>query len=1221
MSVLLLVLPVAILLLPFSAGGSRLLVFAVDALSPVQLEYGSGSLADHLQLTTAQLLTDSATIEVRNLELELEVKCLLTSKICLRELSADQLLVSVTAASPDTGPAPDADRGPLEFPVEVESPSVTIGATRVSWAGGSFRSGPIRGGLTMSGSRLMLRNVVASDSELLQQVAADTTQPDGAIELPQLKLPFHLVAKSMRFDRPGIQLNEWQHRLEQLELSGRWRGRHLDLAGFNVESKEWGELSLSGEVRFRADWPLSLRAMMSTHQPPVWEGLHNRYIELTGTGSLVELQLSAESEQPCDFEMSGQVNALDRKLPFELQSRLDCPERQALEQIPGLDVSLPDIELEWPWQLSASGDLERQGFVLEGSGVGYGYEQIDLAVQASHRDGELTLARLQFHDRPGDSQIAVQGSVVFADLLRWDLTMQSPGINLPAWGDMETARLEGGVATSGQWGSEGWQMALSDVAFVGAIDGAPATIEGYLSMDSETRFGASDLRATTRGARLSLLAEDSSSGLLELRVEELGFWLDGARGALTLEASLDPSTEAVKIKGEGHNLAWQDVTVDKGRIDGYYDIANGGAFELSLQLLAAQYGEVLLNSVTVKSAGNRQSQSLEVATEGAIHGAWLVVGQDWGSDWSGALRPTSVTTPGGTWRLDDAVELSWHPQPQALEVAPHCWSHMSAGLCVEPLQLGANGGSVNASAQGDLQIFDKLFAADMSLTGFFESEIHLQWEDRHGLQGSVSASVAEGGLSRAYSGEEVASISWDGALLEAEVSGERLAAHGSLQYQNETILGFELTLPEGQSGPLAGAVNFEGFVLTGILKPFLPRLEGHGGLLHGGFELSGSLEHPRLHGELQLVDGWGQMVGNPTRLEQMKLNFSATGNSVDITGGLLLGGGETQLAGTLEFAPQQKLELQLTGERQTLLWPPDIQAVVSENLRLYATADSFAVTGDITVHEGLLEKASLPVGSVDISPDVVQVDFRGDILTPEPSIAFATDINVHIENNFQVIGPGLEAVVGGGLNLQKSPATPLQLFGELNVVSGELSAFGQGLKIVQGNLSFTGDPDNPSLAIRGEREIREEGIRVGVDALGDLEEIDFHLYSSPPLPENQIMSYLIRGRGLDSSVEGDGTAVALAVGLGAVNQTGVTRGANKIPGLSNVSFGTEGTAQETAATVGGFIGERIYLSYGVGVYEPINVLTARFYLLPRLWVEVVSRLENSVDIYYSLDIK
>jgi autotransporter translocation and assembly factor TamB len=87
-----------------------------------------------------------------------------------------------------------------------------------------------------------------------------------------------------------------------------------------------------------------------------------------------------------------------------------------------------------------------------------------------------------------------------------------------------------------------------------------------------------------------------------------------------------------------------------------------------------------------------------------------------------------------------------------------------------------------------------------------------------------------------------------------------------------------------------------------------------------------------------------------------------------------------------------------------------------------------------------------------------------------------------------------------------------------------------------------------------------------------------------------------------------------------VNQSGVTNSLNKIPGLNNIGFGAEGSADETAATVSGYIGERIYVSYGVGLYEPINILTARLYLQARLWLEVVSRLENSIDVYYSFDI-
>ena len=77
---------------------------------------------------------------------------------------------------------------------------------------------------------------------------------------------------------------------------------------------------------------------------------------------------------------------------------------------------------------------------------------------------------------------------------------------------------------------------------------------------------------------------------------------------------------------------------------------------------------------------------------------------------------------------------------------------------------------------------------------------------------------------------------------------------------------------------------------------------------------------------------------------------------------------------------------------------------------------------------------------------------------------------------------------------------------------------------------------------------------------------------------------------------------------------------NRLPGINNIKLGTEESAAGTRATVGGYIGNKIYLSYGVGLHEPTNVLTTRLYLHSRLWLELVSSLENSLDLYYAFDL-
>ncbi len=61
--------------------------------------------------------------------------------------------------------------------------------------------------------------------------------------------------------------------------------------------------------------------------------------------------------------------------------------------------------------------------------------------------------------------------------------------------------------------------------------------------------------------------------------------------------------------------------------------------------------------------------------------------------------------------------------------------------------------------------------------------------------------------------------------------------------------------------------------------------------------------------------------------------------------------------------------------------------------------------------------------------------------------------------------------------------------------------------------------------------------------------------------------------------------------------------------------------EQTQATVSGYVGNRVYLKYGIGVYEPINELTVRMYMFNHFWLEIVSGIEKSTDIYYSFDLE
>ncbi|MDG2274203.1 MAG: translocation/assembly module TamB domain-containing protein, partial [Halioglobus sp.] len=211
--------------------------------------------------------------------------------------------------------------------------------------------------------------------------------------------------------------------------------------------------------------------------------------------------------------------------------------------------------------------------------------------------------------------------------------------------------------------------------------------------------------------------------------------------------------------------------------------------------------------------------------------------------------------------------------------------------------------------------------------------------------------------------------------------------------------------------------------------------------------------------------------------------------------------------------------------------------------------------------------------------------------------------------------------LGGDLNVKQRPGHPLQLFGNLRTIGGELYAYQSHLKIKRGSLNFSGSPENPIIDLRADRTISGANITVGVSVQGPVgEDLELEIYSDPVMSRSQALSYLVRGRAVDVGAGSDGTAMALFLASGVVNRSALMTELNSIPGINNIAFGAEGAENDTTATLSGYLGQRIYLSYGIGFYEPINVLTARFYLRSRIWLEIVSSLENSLDLYYSFDI-
>ncbi len=1215
---LLLVLLLALVLAaPFTASGTRLLLALLPETGPLQVEYHSGRLAGELRLRRVQLVTADMDLQLTDLHAELQPACLWQSRFCFAQLELGSLVLEVLAGD-GSGSSPAGE--PLTLPVSAHAPRIGINALTVRWPGGSWEQQQAHLGLELDETGIYLDEVVIAFGVLTLDAETEpgAAPEPGPLRLPEVALPLLLAVESLELQSPRLVSGEWEQGLERLALGLRWHGTELLLADLEVESGEWGSLAAAGELDMTGSWPMALEINAAPAAGVLPEILQGRSFALRLDGAADALDLALDVPGEPALQVTGEVNLLDPALPFVADARLQGQGSIALaDYLPELPPGLAGGVLDLPLALAAEGTLQSQAFSLQARLREVGYPALDVRLGASHAAGLLTVQELRLDGGSSEGSLSLEGTLAYGETLHWQAVLQSPGMVLPALSDYVFGKLGGRLATTGSLAGGRWALTLEDVAVAGEINGLPATLSGDIALAADTYITSGALLGEANGASLRLAAGGAgTAAVFELAITDLGRWQSGSRGSAELRGEWHAGASTLGLQGSLAGLHWTDIRVDEGTLSGSLDLAENGALDAGLSLRQVQVGEVSLDTVTARIGGNREEPRLTLGSAGSLAGELRLAGRQEGTDWKVLVSTDGLQTPLGPLALRAPFTL--HYAPQETRVSAHCWELADSSLCASEWILGSAGGG-SARLEGDMTLFAALLPQQLQVEGPLTASVNAGWQPDSPLRATAQILGPQGSLTQFYPEGESATFSWDSLSVNLNQGANGLVIDAHLQQEGMRVIGLEVRLPADRAAPLAGDIELEQLQLA-TLRPFLPQLSRLEGELNGALRLEGTLAEPGIWGELRWSGGAVQANANPTELREVDLAISLLGDRAEIVGTGVLGGGELEISGNASLRPELELTLALRGDNNRLLYPPSTQMMVSPDLRLSASSGRVVVGGDVLVTSGVLAYEQLPAGSVSLSPDVVEVDYAGNVVKPESALNFDAEIRVRISDRFRVQGRDLNVTVGGDLSLQQVSGQPLQLFGNLNIVGGEFRAYGQRLLVRQGRVSFTGLPENPDLNLRAEREIPAEDVRAGVLVSGTLEEPQITLYSDPAMSQTETLSYLVRGRGMDSGAGADGTAMALSVGTGLVNQSAIVTELNRLPGLRNVEFGAEGSEDETAATVSGYIGERIYLSYGVGLYEPVNVLTARLYLQARFWLEVVSRLESSVDLYYSFDI-
>jgi len=843
----------------------------------------------------------------------------------------------------------------------------------------------------------------------------------------------------------------------------------------------------------------------------------------------------------------------------------------------------------------------------------------------------------QLHYAGDAGRLQANGSLDYRQGLLWQGAVTLGDFHsdwmFPEW----SGQFSGQIMGAGRWSSQAREAAFESIDITGQLRDQPLHLTGPLQLAFPEghwpRAHSSGFSAQWGDNQLHLtggLAErwDSTAELVLADASKLDARL---RGRLSGHLQLQGAERSPDI--------WADLTVDKPGFGDYsarsaHVIAHlarlGNApsqLEASLSGLTNSSG-LSLGDLLVVAEGQVTDHQVSWIAEGSPVGfAGRLTGQfdRSGGRWFGLWQQGQVDVQDMTWQLAQPTALQWLGATRQLNMAPHCWQSEPASLCAPQEILVGPEGSIAFQLQGlRAERLAGLMPEGLVWLGAIDGEVHASWLTGQSPTAQASLQTTGGELRLARDEGEPLVLGYERLALQLEADQASVRTHTQLDSGDLGQGHLDAVInPYAEGRPLTGEIALRGMRLE-LLQPFLPALSVLTGRISAEGQLSGVLAHPRYWGEVQLDDGRLAVRNTPIAVEEMSARIDVQGDKADFSGRLKSGDGGATLSGQGAWAEQPRLELSLQGDRFALRQEPQLLAEISPDLHLVLVPGQLNLNGTVRVPYARIKLRRRPEHTVSLSSDVNVIEteegrLRARVVRKGQALATHADVEVALGDDVFFNGFGVIGGLNGGLRLRQSPQRGLEAVGEVGLdKEARYEAYGQKLKVRRGQLVFAGNITQPGIDAEAIREVDDKIVGIRVQGRANVPEAT--LFSEPAMAQEEMLSYLILGRPLAGRTQGasnDAMLAAAAIKLGARGGQGLTSGIGNVLGVQDLALDAEGSGDDTQVKVSGYLSPDLYLSYGVGVFTPVNKATLRYQLRPKLYLEAVSSLENALDLFYN----
>jgi translocation and assembly module TamB len=401
----------------------------------------------------------------------------------------------------------------------------------------------------------------------------------------------------------------------------------------------------------------------------------------------------------------------------------------------------------------------------------------------------------------------------------------------------------------------------------------------------------------------------------------------------------------------------------------------------------------------------------------------------------------------------------------------------------------------------------------------------------------------------------------------------------------------------------------------------VPDLKNPQGVMDADLALAGTVAAPRAIGSAELRGAQVDVPRLGIEVRQIDLVAKSDAEGIlQLRGSARSGGGTVLLDGNVPL-DKRPARITVEGRRFLVSDTKEARVIVSPRLQIAAEYPRIDVTGDVEIPEAEIEQEKRKRAAIAVSEDVYIVPPSEEgAETPREQLALHARVRVILGDKVDVKVLGFSGRPTGSLLVIEQPGKATVAVGELEVKDGVYKAYGQDLTLDRGRVIFAGGPlDNPGLDLRAYRRA-DDGTVAGMNIRGTLKSPEATLYSDPPMGESEKLAYLLLGRPLGQASPQEGDLLA-----NAANSLGLKGGnllAKKLAaryGLEEARLETTGGLREASLVVGKYLSPRLYVTYGLGLFDPVSTFRIR-YILGRDWtLQAEQGKGTSADFLYTVE--